>query len=323
MRNMGGLWSKLPITKWVYLIGALALAGIVPFAGFWSKDEILLDARNNNPIVYWLLTLAAFFTAFYMGRQILMVFFGQARTAEARHAGESPAIMLVPLVALAILSVFGGVLNLPTIGSFDPLPSVLTPWGAHGLTEWLDHSLHPEAAGEAEVAAEGEAGHAAEGALDFGVAGISTGLAILALIASYAIYRRKPETADEHDPLQRLIGPVFTGMNRKWWVDEFYDWVILRPYNWLARFTADVIDWQFWHDWFHDQVIAGLFNTFSQLLAQGVDLGFIDAIANGLADLSQGIAGLFRRAQTGYVRSYALLVFVGVVVVVGYFLIAK
>jgi NADH-quinone oxidoreductase subunit L len=322
MRNMGGLWSKLPVTRWVYLIGALALAGIFPLAGFWSKDEILLDASVHNQPIYWILTVTAGFTAFYMGRQILMVFFGQARTPEARHAGESPAIMLVPLVALAILSVFGGALNLPTVGSFDPAPSVLTPWGAHGLTEWLDHTLHPEAA------AEGEAGHEVEGApsagaLDFGVAGISTGLALLALAVSFVIYRRKPETAEERDPLQGLVGPIFTGMNRKWWVDEFYDLIILRPYNWLARVCADVIDWQFWHDWFHDKVIAGLFNTFSELLAQGVDLGFIDALANGLADLSKGIAGLFRRVQTGYVRSYALAVFMGVVVVLGYFLLAK
>jgi NADH-quinone oxidoreductase subunit L len=91
MRNMGGLRKTMPVTFWLYMIGTLALAGIVPFAGFWSKDEILLDASSHPQlvyqIVYWLLTIAAFFTAFYMGRQIWMVFFGEPRHEAAAHAG--------------------------------------------------------------------------------------------------------------------------------------------------------------------------------------------------------------------------------------------
>ncbi len=290
MRNMGGLWAKLPVTKWVYLIGALALAGIPPFAGFFSKDEILLDALNKNPVVFGLLLTAAFFTAFYMGRQILMVFFGQPRTDAAQHAGESPAVMTIPLIVLAALSVLGGGLNLP---------------GVHTLTEWLGHTL-----GEVEA-----------GAFNVALAGAATGLALVAIALSYAIYRGKPATAEARDPLQGMIGPIFTGMNHKWWVDELYDLIILRPYNWLAWITADLIDGRFWHDWVHDKLVAGLFNIFARLLADGVDLGFIDALANGLADLAKGIAARFRRLQTGYVRSYALAVFVGVVAVLGYFLV--
>jgi len=90
MRNMGGLRHRMKTTYWVYLIGALALAGIAPLAGFWSKDEILAEANHLVPGVYWLLTVAAFFTAFYMGRQILMVFFGEARSEPAAHARENP-----------------------------------------------------------------------------------------------------------------------------------------------------------------------------------------------------------------------------------------
>jgi len=106
-------------------------------------------------------------------------------------------------------------------------------------------------------------------------------------------------------------------------VDELYDFLILRPYNWLAQFTANVIDWRFWHDWFHDQVVGGLFNIFARGLAQGVDLGGVDLIISGLpAAISRGIASSFRRLQTGYVRNYALAVFVGVVGVLGYFLLA-
>ncbi|MCA2003011.1 MAG: NADH-quinone oxidoreductase subunit L, partial [Chloroflexi bacterium] len=116
MRNMGGLRSSMPVTFWLYIVGALALAGIFPFAGFWSKDEILLDARLHFPAVYWLLTIAAFFTAFYMGRQIWMVFFGKSRTEAAARAEESPKVMTVPLMVLAALSVLGGGLNLPFKG---------------------------------------------------------------------------------------------------------------------------------------------------------------------------------------------------------------
>ena len=301
MRNMGGLWSKLPITKWVYLIGALALAGIFPLAGFWSKDEILLDASEHYPLVYSLLTIAAFFTAFYMGRQILMVFFGRPRTEAAQHAAESPRVMTYPLIALAVLSVLGGALNLPTIFGMN-LP------GAHALTGWLGHTLGEVEAGE----------------LNLIVAGISTVLALVALASSYALYRGtlRAATAEERDPLQAL-GPLFIALNRKWWVDEFYDLIILRPYNWLAQFTANVIDWRFWHDWFHEQVVAGLFNIFARFLAQGVDLGGVDLIISALpAAISRGIAGGFHRLQTGYVRNYALAVFVGVVGVLGYFLVA-
>jgi NADH-quinone oxidoreductase subunit L len=327
MRNMGGLWDKLPVTKWVYLIGALALAGIAPFAGFWSKDEILLDAFTHNPTIYWVLTIAAFFTAFYMGRQILMVFFGKPRSEAAAHAVESPPVMTIPLVVLAFLSLWGGVLNLPTIGAFDPIPSVATPWGAHGMTNWLNHTLAP---GEAEAhGAEGaeelsaEAAGPKEGELNLQVAGTSTGLAVLAILLSYAVYRSRPKAADERDPLQGLIGPVFVWLRNKWYVDEIYDFLILRPFNWLSVFLADVLDWKVWHDWFHDKVLLGLFNTFARLLAEGVDLGGIDAVANGLGEFARTVAASFRNLQRGYVRAYALMMFIGAVVVLGYFLLVR
>ncbi len=114
MRNMGGMRKTMPTTFWVYLAGALALGGIFPFAGFWSKDEILADAFHEGyTVVYWLLVIAAFLTAFYMGRQIWMVFFGQARHEAAEKAEESPGVITVPLIALAVLATIGGALNLP------------------------------------------------------------------------------------------------------------------------------------------------------------------------------------------------------------------
>src|SRR4030065_2013015 len=122
MRNMGGLRKRMKTTFWVYLVGALALAGIWPLAGFWSKDEILAESSVLNPAVYWLLIIAAFFTAFYMGRQVFMVFFGELRSEPATHAKESPLVMTIPLIILALLSIVGGFLNFPTTHPFTTWP---------------------------------------------------------------------------------------------------------------------------------------------------------------------------------------------------------
>ncbi len=295
MRYMGGIKDRMKVTFWVYLIGAIALAGIPIFAGFWSKDEILAEASVLNPIAYWLLTAAAFLTAFYMGRQILMVFFGKPRSAAAEYAQESPAVMTIPLMVLAALSVLGGGLNLPWL---------------HSLTHWLEHSISHIHPGEFVVL----------------VAVISTGLALLAILLAWRLYNPKryqvfyaiPAAKRPDDPLRNIIGPVFEALKNKWYVDELYWAVILNPYIALSRFLADVVDWRFWHDWFHDVVIAGGYRLLARVLAVRVDLGGIDAIANGLGNGAKNMAAAFRRLQTGYVRNYALSIFVGVVIILGY-----
>jgi len=311
MRNMGGLRRRMRTTYWVYLIGALALAGIVPLAGFWSKDEILAEANHLNTNVYWVLTIAAFFTAFYMGRQILLVFFGEPRSPAAAHAEESPAVMTVPLMILAALSVVGGALNLPVVHTFG---------------HWLEHTIHLEgaAAETGEVAAEA----AAAGGFNLGVALISTLLALVAIAISWYLYDRRykemqalPTAKRPDDPLRPVLNGIFTGMENKWWVDELYAAVLLNPYIALSRFLADVIDWRFWHDWFHDRLLAGGYNLLSRLLSVQIDLGIIDAFANGLATVTQGLAGQLRRIQTGYVRNYALSVFIGAIVILGYLIL--
>jgi NADH-quinone oxidoreductase subunit L len=223
---MGGLWKIMPTTFWVYLIGTIALAGIPPFAGFWSKDEILADASHEFPFVYWLLTAAAFLTAFYMGRQIWMVFFGKPRTEAAEHAKESPKLMTIPLMVLAGLSIFGGLLNVPEL---TPAMHEL-PW-LHAFQHWLEHTM-------------GHAAHA--GAFEIQVAALSTGLALLAIAIAWFFYGRKPlASTGDIDPLRRLLGPIFVGMNAKWWVDELYGAIIIRPYNRLSVFLADKVDWDF------------------------------------------------------------------------------
>ncbi len=307
MRNMGGLRKRMTITFWVYLIGALALAGIAPLAGFWSKDEILAEAKLLSPTVYWLLTIAAFFTAFYMGRQVLMVFFGEPRSEAAAHARENPPVMTVPLMILAGLSVLGGMLNLP---------------GIHSFTNWLEHTLTIE-----EAMIQLRLGEAAEAAGKFNplVAGLSTLLALIAIALAWWIYAHRypemlklPPKQRPDDPLKGFIGPLFTTMENKWWVDELYQLIVIKPYSTLAKYLAEVIDGRFWHDWVHDVLLAGGYRLFTRLLSVQFDLGVIDGIANGIASLTKGLAQQMRRLQTGYVRSYALSVFLGVVVIIGY-----
>jgi NADH-quinone oxidoreductase subunit L len=298
MRNMGGLRTRMKTTFVVYLIGALALAGIFPLAGFWSKDEILTEALTLHPTIFWLLLIAAFFTAFYMGRQVLMVFFGKPRTEPAANAKESPPVMTVPLIVLALLSVFGGTLNLP---------------GVHTTTKWLEHAIE----------------HVQEGSFNLFVALLSTGLALAAIFFAWMFYslryqelQKLPFARRPDDPLRSVLGPLFGLLENKYKIDELYKLLILDPYISLSRFLAQVIDWQFWHDWFHDVVIARTFNVSTRVLATRVDLGFIDGIANGLASGSQAVAVSLRRIQTGFVRNYALAMFLGLVLILGY-LIAR
>ena len=303
MRNMGGLRKQMPITFWLYIFGTLALAGIFPFAGFWSKDEILLDAARKFPAIYILLTIAAFLTAYYMGRQIWLVFYGKPRHAAAEHAQESPKVMTVPLMVLAALSLLGGLLNFP---------------GINTLTNWLGHTIE---------AAESDVALPAWLAVSWGgfnpwTALISLGLALLAIYISWLIYGRKPQENGQKDPLKQPFGFIFTALERKWYVDEIYAAVILNPYVAISHFLADVIDWRFWHDWFHEKVIAGTYNFVSKtVLDLRIDQQFIDAIANGLGNLTRRASGSLRRLQNGFVRSYALAVLFGVVIIVGYLLL--
>ena len=292
MRNMGGLRKTMPVTFWLYMIGTLALAGIFPFAGFWSKDEILAEAfQGGFTAVYWILAVAAFFTAFYMGRQIWMVFFGEPRHEAAAHAEESPKVITVPLMVLAALSVLGGALNLP---------------GIHTLTAWLEHTLPFIKPGEFVMS----------------VALISTGLALLAILFSWLIYGHNPLKAGQPDPLKKPLGFIFTGMENKWFVDEGYWAVILTPYVKISQFLADVIDWKFWHNWVHDTVIAGSYNWLSNIaLNDYTDRRGIDAFANWLGSATKYLSEAARKVQNGFVRTYALSVLLGVVLILGYLLL--
>jgi len=269
MRNMGGLRKRIPVTFWVYLTGALALSGIAPLAGFFSKDEILAEAFHLQPVVFILLIITAFLTALYMGRQVFMVFFGKSRSKPAEHASESQAIVTVPLLVLAFLSLTGGILNLP-LGGHETA-------GAHFLTGWLSKSIEGIVAGE----------------FNLGVALLSTALVLTAILMAWLLYARREVTRSTFtDPLRRMLGPVFTAIENKWWVDEFYQVILLKP-----------------------------FHIISDCLAHPFDQGTIDATLNGFASGAKGLAGILRKVQSGYVRNYALAVIAGLVLILAYLLI--
>jgi NADH-quinone oxidoreductase subunit L len=204
MRLMGGIRTRMPVTFGVYLAGALALAGLPPLAGFFSKDEILTAAFAQNPLLFAVLSAAAFLTAFYMGRQVWLVFFGPARSPASANASESRPLMTVPLIGLAVLAVLGGGLNLP---------------GSTALGEWLGHAL----------------GHLEHHPFNPLVAGFSTALALLGVGLAYRLYRAVP--ADRSDPLETRFGLLFPFFHRAWGLDELYTARVIRPFN---RLTASL-----------------------------------------------------------------------------------
>ncbi len=194
-------------------------------------------------------------------------------------------------MVLAAGAILGGVLNLP---------------GQETLARWLEETIRAIQPGEFVV----------------NVALLSTGLALVAILLSWLVYGRKPLRAGQTDPLRRMLGPIFTGMQHKWYVDEAYKAVILDPYVRLAHFLADTVDGRFWHDWFHEKVIAGTYNFLTGIaLNRYADQRGIDAFFNDLGQWTKDASASLRRVQNGFVRSYALMVLVGVVAMLGYLLL--
>ena len=263
MRNMGGLQKTMPLTTVVYVIGALALAGIAPLAGFFSKDEILASASIYSPAILVILAAAAFLTAFYMGRQGFMVFFSRPRTAAAEKATESPAIMTVPLIILAVLSVLGGLINLP---------------GLNWLEHWLEETVHTTISA----------------GFILWVAGLSFGLALLGLFIAWLIYgRRSLGTPETPDPLQSTLGPLFTALQKKWWVDELYHALIVRPFRYIS----------------------------DEVLASWMDQEVIDGAVNDLGGSVRFLSHIGRFFQNGYIRVYALSILFGAIVIMTVFIL--
>jgi len=228
MRRMGALRTVMPITAGTFIIGWLAIAGVPPFAGFWSKDEILLFTLASSPFLYVIGLVTAVLTAFYMTRQVIMVFFGEARwESHADEHGahgefrphESPAIMLFPLVVLAGLSVVGGVIQLPSFG--------IVPEGwRHRLEDWL----HP-------VVAPGEAVIKGTGAYDAKswLALLAIACAALGIVAAIAVYAKGRGRPIEPELLAR-------GWRYDETVSAFMGGPGRKAFDAVARFDAAVVD---------------------------------------------------------------------------------
>ncbi len=224
IRNMGGLKKKLPVTHITFLIGCIAIAGIPPFAGFFSKDEILAAAWSVNKIYWAIGVIGAFMTAWYMFRLYGTTFLGKFRGTEEQHhhLHESPAAMTIPLIVLAILSIVGGWVG---------IPAVIMP-EAHRLADFLE----PIFARSNELHEAHHADHATEWIL----MGVSVAGALIAALIAWTRYSRKPDLAESKGFAKVL--------ENKWYVDELYDKIIVNPLNAAARFfnqqiEKGVIDW--------------------------------------------------------------------------------
>jgi NADH-quinone oxidoreductase subunit L len=305
MRNMGGLRSYLPVTFWTMGIATLAIAGIPPFAGFFSKDEIVgaawLRAEGASPLAQasllgipgavWMgfiggtLTLAALMTAFYMGRLMIYTFFGPNRTGdtERRHLHEAGWTMTVPLAVLAVLSVVGGFFNVegevPIVNWFAPLAI----GGEGALHDWL----HPVLAGsDAVVAAQAlpleEAHHAAWPIL------LAIAIAVAGLALAWTVLKpAQLRSAAEEPAYTNAPGRV---LYNKWYIDPLYDAVVVRPLHAVSRFFAVTVD----NRW-------------------------IDGLVDWFGRTAQNVGLLFGRIQTGYLNTYAFVLILGVIVVLGAF----
>ncbi len=281
MDRMGGLKPHLPRTHLTMLVATLAIAGVFPLSGFFSKDEILWNAfTSTNGIgkVLWAAGLiGAFLTAFYMFRLYFMTFHGASRvTEEAKHhLHESPGSMTIPLVLLAVLSAIGGFVQVPLLA------------GGQRLDAWLE----PVFADVARVA-EGAAAHGAgahgghDPGLEIALMAISLAVALAGIFVAHRFYVADPEAPKR---LAERARSFYRTLFNKYWIDEIYDARIVQP---IRRGSE-----RLWH---------------------GFDAAIIDGAVNGIARQIERGSALLRLAQTGYVQVYALIITLGLVVVIGY-----
>ncbi|MFN2371210.1 MAG: NADH-quinone oxidoreductase subunit L [Candidatus Krumholzibacteriia bacterium] len=221
MRVMGGLRSKLPVTWWTFLVGTLAIAGVFPLAGFFSKDEILWKTWSSGNTVLWVIGfLAAGLTAFYMMRLVSLTFFGTNRASEEvrHHIHESPATMTVPLVILAVLSIVGGWVGIPAFMG----------GGAH-----FEHWLEPVFAGGHAAQAQGAVHAVHDTTMEWILAGASVAWGLLGLLLGWIVYTRRLAVAEAG---RRFAGGlVHRVLENKYYVDEAYDGAFIRPGYRLSR----------------------------------------------------------------------------------------
>jgi NADH-quinone oxidoreductase subunit L len=284
MSDMGGLRKEMPRTYWTFVIGSLALAGIIPLSGFWSKDEILVTlGYEGYTAVMWIAIAGAFVTAFYMTRAVMLTFHGTYKGHG--HPHESAPIMTVPLMILAGFAAVVGFLNIPGLEFGDS--GNFTSW--LGMREVAMGDHHPDAP-------------------DWGAAAIGLTAAALGILAGMALFARDKATQHERDRFE--IPALYPLLRRKYYMDDAalgLVWLVKAP---LARAV----------DWINDYIIDGVVNTvgfltagLAQLVYGGIDQRGIDLGFNAFAYASGGSGEKLRRLQTGRVQQYAS-VFVGAAV---------
>jgi NADH-quinone oxidoreductase subunit L len=300
MSDMGGLRKYMPATYRTFMIGSLALAGIFPLAGFWSKDEILASvqyAGNNYTVeqggaalgnfVLVVAILGAFVTAFYMTRAVSLTFFGEYKGHG--HPHESPKVMTYPLMILAGFSVVAGLINMP------------------GITEFFTKAL------EARFLAPGD--HHAE-ALNLALAALGTLAAVGGIVGGYFLWFADKDTQQERDKFR--IPVLYPLLEHKYYIDDFYMDGIIRP---LRGPVARAVDW------FNGHVIdlvvngAGVVAVKAGRLVYWFDQKGVDGAINASAAAAGGSGGVLRLLQTGRIQQYAFLIVAGTVVLVAGFII--
>ena len=290
MRYMGGLRKAMPITFITFLIGSLSLAGIFPLAGFWSKDEILLnafadgtDGNSISMLVFALALIALFMTAFYMFRAMFMTFGGSFRGGSDKdpeahahgpvHLGESPISMILPMVLLAVPAVIIGYVANP----FTALFGIEAHWMSHTLEHWLPNEIK---------------GHVAE---EFNIllAIISSLIAILGIILAYMMYKSEPIISPE--AVSKPFKPIHTLFYRKYYFDELYEGIIVKKVYYGS--IALVLDW--------------------------TDRNIVDRIVNIIGWTGTNIGGLLRQIQNGQLQMYATATSIGVIAIAAIFIFGR
>ncbi|HEX7592821.1 MAG TPA: NADH-quinone oxidoreductase subunit L [Anaerolineae bacterium] len=322
MMQMGGLRKKMPITATVFMIGAVALAGIPPFAGFWSKDEILAHAFQLGVtqgeivplVVFIMLAIAAFFTAFYMTRQIFLTFFGAGRDEHAvDHAHESPKVMWMPLAVLAFFAATIGLINAPGI---EFMQNFVGAGGVLGIKEPLEAT-----------------------AFNPLIAGVSVGIALAGIALGWLIYGWKPLQAGQRDPLT-VLGPIWSLLRNKYYMDELYGLVIAQKAGPAGKTgTVDSVRVQagvllLFVGWFSrlcyafdKAIVDGLVNLAGWLgrgigtLSAWIDHTIVDGLVNAVGIFTDMVGDGLKLVQTGRVQNYLLIAITGAAIFAFLFMI--
>lgn len=285
MFNMGGLRKKMPITFWTFLAGGFALSGFpLITAGFWSKDEILADAFGHGHwAVFLTLAIAALLTAFYTMRQITLTFLGEPRTKAAHHAQETPWTMTFPLVILAVFAIGIGWVGIPE--HFPLLGGLIPNW----FHEFVGGTLLEHPVG-----------------VEFSPWPLITSLVVAlgGLALGWTVYRDIPANAP--DPVEKALGPVHKVLKNKYYFDELYDFLFVKPAFWFAEtFTSLWMDRKIIDGFLHKvaQAVGIIGNFFRNKIDKPIINEFFgDGIGNSVKQIGQDL----RPIQTGKIQQYMM-----------------